>query len=77
MFVGSLIAGRVAPGVASYSATKSMISNFAQALHFEVKSKVDVTVWEPGPCETNIRPGETTPALVTHTAKTAVKHALE
>lgn len=68
LFTGSLIANRVFPGVASYAATKSMVNNFAQALHFEVKNKVDVTVWEPGPCETNIRPGETTPTLFTHTA---------
>ena len=42
------------PGIASYCATKAMVSNFGQSLYFEVRHKIDFTVWEPGPCYSNI-----------------------
>ena len=38
----------IRPGSASYAATKMMISNFGEAVHYELKANVDVTVWEPG-----------------------------
>ena len=38
------------PFSATYSATKSFIQNFAEALHYELKSKgVDVLATSPGP----------------------------
>lgn len=51
------------PGVASYSATKAMVSRFIEALSFEVRDKIDVTCWEPGPCDTNIFPDGESPTF--------------
>ena len=34
--------------VGMYCMTKRMVSNFGQAVHYELKENVDVTVWEPG-----------------------------
>ena len=42
------------PNIASYCATKAMISNFGEALHYEVKEWIDVTIWEPGTTKTKI-----------------------
>ena len=64
------------PGIASYSATKAMVSNFSEALHFEVRDKIDVTCWEAGPCYTNLGNGEHPPAAITMTAKKAVSDVL-
>ena len=63
LVVSSLIAYIAMPGVASYSATKAMVSNFTEALSFEVREKIDVTCWEPGPCDTNIFPNGESPAI--------------
>lgn len=60
------------PGLASYCATKAMVSNFGQALHFEVRHKIDFTVWEPGPCFTNLGQGEHPPKAITLTSEKAV-----
>jgi len=68
----SVLANISMPGLASYCATKAMVSNFAQALHFEVRHKIDFTVWEPGPCYSNIMQGETPPKAITLTAEKAV-----
>ena len=64
------------PGIATYSATKAMVSNFSEALHFEVRDKIDVTCWEAGPCYTNLGNGEHPPAAITMTAKKAVSDVL-
>ena len=64
------------PGIAAYCATKAMVSNFAQALHFEVRHKIDVTDWEPGPCYTNLGTGEAPPKAITLTAQKAVDGAM-
>jgi uncharacterized protein len=46
----SLVAFQGTPFSATYSATKSFIQNFAEALHFELKSKgVSVLATAPGP----------------------------
>ena len=42
------------PGLATYTATKAFVSNFIQALHYEVRSTVDVTCWDCGPTLTNL-----------------------
>ena len=56
--VSSGLANCTMPGIANYSATKAMVSNFMEAFHFEVRDKIDVTVWEAGPCYTNLGNGE-------------------
>ena len=50
MATSSILARTSIPGLASYSATKAMTSNFMEALNYELRHKIDVTVWEPGPC---------------------------
>jgi len=42
-------------GSAPYSSAKAFSSWFAQALHFELKDKVDVMAWESGVVSTNMR----------------------
>lgn len=42
------------PGLALYCASKALVSNFASAVHFEAKEKIDVTCWEAGPSPTNL-----------------------
>ena len=42
------------PTNAAYSASKAMVSNFALALHYEVKEKIDVVGWEAGGVKTKI-----------------------
>ena len=54
IIVSSGISGMPIPGVATYSCSKSLVSNFGQALHYEVRDKIDVTVWEPGSTDTKI-----------------------
>lgn len=50
---GSLVGFQGSPFSATYSATKSFIQSFAEALHHEVKSKgIDVLSVAPGPVET-------------------------
>lgn len=56
--VSSGLANVTMPGIASYCATKAMVSNFMEAFSFEVRDKSDVTVWEAGPCYTNLGNGE-------------------
>ena len=55
MLITSSIASYCAiPTNASYSASKVMVSNFAKALHYEVKEKIDVVGWEAGGVKTKI-----------------------
>lgn len=42
-------------GNAAYSSSKAFSSWFAQALHFEVKDKIDVLAWECGEVSTKMR----------------------
>lgn len=76
MIVSSGLANTTMPGIASYCATKIMVSNFAESLYYEVKEKIDVTLWEPGPCFTNLGQGEQPPKAITLTAEKAVRDAL-
>ena len=74
LFTSSVAAYAIAPGFASYSATKHAVSNFGESLYFELKKNVDVTVWEPGYVESNIHL-DTPPSAMTLTAKKAVRDA--
>lgn len=62
------------PGIASYSATKAFVTNFMQALHFEVRDRVDVTCWNCGPCSTNL--GHEAPSSMCLTPEKAVRGVL-
>ena len=62
-------------GACTYSATKIMLSNFGEAVHYELKSNVDVTVWDAGHVATNIHM-DPPPRLVTLSAKKAVSDIL-
>ena len=42
------------PTISPYCATKAMVSNFTESLHFEVKEWIDVTCWVPGGVDTTI-----------------------
>jgi len=64
------------PGIASYCATKALVSNFTEALHFEVRDQVDVTCWEAGPCFTNLGQGKHPPKAISLTAEKAVRGVL-
>ena len=65
------------PGDASYTASKAMVSSFMNALHFELRDRIDATVWEPGLCQTNIfEEGEKPPNLLTTSSRKAVSDAL-
>jgi len=75
----SSLANAVLPGLANYCATKAMVSNFMEALYFEVRDKIDVTVWEPGPCYTKLFEGEGSekpPSFITLAADKAVRDVL-
>lgn len=78
LVTSSVIANTSMPGLASYSATKAMVSNFTQALHFEVRNKIDVTCWEPGPCTTNLFADqvEGPPEIICLTPQKAVRDVL-
>ena len=54
LITSSVAARAIFPCNASYSATKCMVSKWGECLHYEMKSNVDVTVWEPGFVESNI-----------------------
>ena len=54
IITSSGMSGLPIPGVTTYSCTKSLVSNFGEALHFEVRHKIDVTVWEAGSTDTKI-----------------------
>ena len=74
--VSSGLANVSMPGIASYSATKALVSNFMEAFSFEVREKIDVTVWEAGPCYTNLGNGEQPPAAITMKSDKAVRDVL-
>ena len=54
LFTSSMASEMLMSGMSSYSATKAMISNYAESVHYELKSNIDVTVWEPGYVYSNI-----------------------
>ena len=72
MITSSGLANISMPGIAAYCATKAMVSSFGQALHYELRHKIDFTVWEPGPCYSNILKEGDMPAAITLTAEKAV-----
>ena len=42
--------------ITSYCATKAMVRTFGQALHYEVKAKIDVLAWTPAYILSNMAP---------------------
>ena len=42
--------------ITTYCTTKSMVRTFGQALHYEVKHKIDVLAWTPGYILSNMAP---------------------
>ena len=54
MITSSILSYVSMPTISPYCATKAMVSNFAESLHFEVKEWIDVTNWEPGGVSTTI-----------------------
>ena len=54
LITSSVLAYISLPTLSSYCATKAMVSNFAESLHYEVKEMIDVTLWEPGVVKTKI-----------------------
>ena len=54
LITSSAAANMVFAGAQTYSATKAMVSNFGQSIHYELKANVDVTVWDLGETNTSI-----------------------
>ena len=75
LITSSTAAEMVFAGNASYSATKAMVSNFGESVHYELKQNVDVTVWEPGVVYSNFHLSKP-PGIMTKTAKSAVSDVL-
>ena len=75
LFTSSMSAHMVFAGNASYSATKAMVSNFGESVHYELKENVDVTVWEPGIIYSNLHLSDP-PGFLTKTTESAVTDIL-
>ena len=54
LFTSSMASETLMSGMSNYSATKAMISNYGESVHYELNSNIDVTVWEPGYVYSNI-----------------------
>jgi len=54
LLTSSISAAFPMAGLAAYPATKAAVSNFGEAIHFELQKNVDVTVWEPGFIDTKL-----------------------
>ena len=63
------------PPHGTYGATKIAISNFGEALHYELKQNVDVLVWEAGYIHSNIH-RDPPPKLLTLNTDKAVSDVL-
>lgn len=61
LITSSIAAHSRMAGVAAYPATKAAVSNFGEAIHYDLQKNVDVTVWEPGFIKTKM-PGASTPS---------------
>jgi len=57
IIVSSGLANVVSPGIATYCATKAMVTSFGVGLHYEEHDKVDVLVWEAGAAMTGLGHG--------------------
>ena len=75
LFTSSMAANLFMSGNSNYSATKAMISNYAESIHYELKANIDVTVWEPGMVHSNIHLKDP-PGLLTIETKKAVRDIL-
>jgi len=71
LLTSSISAAFKMPGVAPYTATKAAVSNFGEAIHFELQKNVDVTVWEPGYIETKLVT-QNPPSYMMHKVEKAV-----
>jgi short-subunit dehydrogenase len=54
LIVSSALSYIPMPSMTSYSSTKAFVSNLGECLHYELKEKIDVLVWNPGQIATNI-----------------------
>ena len=54
LLTSSMLSTIPLPGLSMYTATKAFVTNFAEALHYEIRHLVDVTSWECGPTYTNL-----------------------
>ena len=55
LFTSSIIADKILPCNSSYSASKACVTNWGESMYFELRSNVDVTVWEPALIKSNFR----------------------
>ena len=75
LFTSSMAAEMLFAGNANYSATKALVSNYGESVHYELKSNIDVTVWEPGMVYSNFHIRDPPGAMTVETKK-AVADAL-
>ena len=55
IMITSSIASKIEfPGSQTYSATKLLVSNFGEAIHYEVSDRIDVLSWTPAGVRTKI-----------------------
>ena len=54
VIVSSGLANASGVGIATYCATKALVSSFGVGIHYENKDGIDVLVWEAGPGQTNL-----------------------
>jgi short-subunit dehydrogenase len=48
VFISSICAEKPLSGILTYSSSKAYASQLAMCLNYELKGKIDVTVYEPG-----------------------------
>ena len=75
----SSLANGALPGQALYCGTKALVSLFMEAVHYELRDRIDVTAWEPGMCYTNLFEGQdfTPPGCLAQKADVAVGNILK
>ncbi len=54
IITSSVISQCPAPGLSAYSSSKAAVSQFAEALHYEIKDKIDVMAWDCGSVATKL-----------------------
>jgi len=48
VLTSSVVSHIAAPGIGIYSCTKAAVATFTEALHYELKNKIDVLSWDCG-----------------------------
>ena len=61
LFTSSIVADMILPCNASYSAVKACVTNWGESMYFELRSNVDVTVWQPGVTKSNFHIDKSNP----------------